>query len=60
MTELLGRFRRWRWLRRRRRLVRAGWRFGTVQELLGLTDEEMAQIETEVQRELAARRETGR
>ena len=30
---------------KRRRLEAAGWRFGTVQELLGLSDEESAYIE---------------
>jgi len=31
--------------KQRRRLERAGWRFGSVQEFLGLTDEETAFIE---------------
>ncbi len=39
-----------RWLTRRRRR-RAGWRTGTVQELLNLTDEEAAEIEARVKRE---------
>jgi DNA-binding XRE family transcriptional regulator len=45
----------------RKRLEAAGWRFGTVQEFLGLTDEEAAFIEIRHQlgREFRARRARG-
>ena len=33
---------------KKERLIRAGWKFGTVQEILGLSDEENAQIEMQL------------
>jgi len=44
--------------RKRRRLEAAGWKVGTTQEFLGLTDEESAYVETKLRlaKALASRR----
>ena len=49
-----GRFRKWIEKRRRRQALKAaGWQFGSVKEFLGLTDEEMKDIDARVAKEKA-------